>query len=176
MVVVGVDRVRLKHLRGSALGFHNLTNMSPAARSKPADSYPNYTSIRMSQQSSLLRASADLRDCTVTDDRAGLRRDLGSTVCRVSGSISRSAATCDPCPARIRLRRSSPTGGMRGQAASWGSFAVVSTRVHCPSSTPVSPSPRWHPAVFRQEGLRGVAPLCGHGPSQGGHISAGVSE
>ena len=34
---------RLEHLRGSALGFRNLTNYLPAASSKPADSDPNYT-------------------------------------------------------------------------------------------------------------------------------------
>lgn len=34
---------RLEHLRGSALGFRNLTTTSPDHCSRPADSDPNYT-------------------------------------------------------------------------------------------------------------------------------------
>jgi len=39
---------RLEHLRGSALGFRNLTNYIARCYSKPADSDPNYTLTRKS--------------------------------------------------------------------------------------------------------------------------------
>jgi hypothetical protein len=45
---------RLEHLRGSALGFRNLTNYIARSYSRPAASDPNYTLDWMSQTGQIL--------------------------------------------------------------------------------------------------------------------------